>query len=83
MLSILQFKELSKDEKLKQILDKGIVLCSRNFANKKVFLYALDKFYVEIWFNQNMDSIENILPFTTTRCLKAYLDKIDITDGFQ
>ncbi|MBT34218.1 hypothetical protein [Chondrinema litorale] len=82
MLTFQKFSNLSTENKLKYLSENGVLLCSRTYAKTKVSLYAVGRFYAEVWFNRNTDDISNVLPFTTTKCLKVYLDMIDISDVY-
>lgn len=83
MLTFQKFSNLSTENKLKYLSENGTLLCTRSYARTKVSLYSIGQFYAEVWFNRNTDDISNILPFTTTKCLKVYLDMIDINDVYQ
>ena len=83
MLTFKTFSSLPTEKKLKCLSEHGILLCTRSYAKTKVSLYSIGKFYAEVWFNRHTDDISNVLPFTTTKCLKVYLDMIDINDIYK
>jgi hypothetical protein len=76
------FHKLTLEKRTQYVLGNGTLLCSRYFAGRKVFLYHTGKFFAEIWFDMNNNTVSNIIPFTTTKCLKPYLELIDISDVF-
>jgi hypothetical protein len=83
MDNLYSFHRLSLEERTQFILGNGVLLCSRYFAGRKVFLYHTGKFYAEIWFDTRKSRVSNIIPFTTIKCLKPYLDIIDISNIFK
>lgn len=83
MDNLYSFHRLSLEERTQFILGNGVLLCSRYFAGRKVFLYHTGKFFAEIWFDTRKSRVSNIIPFTTIKCLKPYLDIIDISDVFK
>jgi len=83
MDNLYSFHRLSLEERTQFILGNGVLLCSRYFAGRKVFLYHTGKFFAEIWFDTRKSKVSNIIPFTTIKCLKPYLDLIDISDVFK
>ena len=56
--------------------DKGIYLASRTKNNYSINLYHLDKFFVEVYYNPEMNYLEKIRSFKSKKCLEVYLDKI-------
>lgn len=79
MLSFYDYSKLSPNSKIDYLNKKGRYLCYRNFLKYKIKLYYIDDFFAEIWIDPD-NKIFNIFPFTTSKCLKPYLDSIDIND---
>lgn len=79
MLSFYHYSKLSPTKKIDYLNKRGHYLCNRTFLKYQIKLYYVDDFYAEIWIDPN-NKVFNIFPFTTTRCLKPYLDLIDISD---
>lgn len=79
MLSFYNYSKLPPGKKIEYLNDRGQFLCNRTFLKYQIKLYHVDDFFAEIWIDPN-NRIFNIFPFTTTRCLKPYLDLIDISD---
>lgn len=79
MLSYYHYSKLSPTKKIDYLNKRGHYLCDRAFLKYQIQLYYVDGFYAEVWIDPNQ-KIFNIFPFTTTRCLKPYLDLIDISD---
>jgi hypothetical protein len=42
------------------------------------FLYSADRFFVEVWYDEDQGEITRIRPFTHRRLLEPYLKKVDI-----
>lgn len=80
--AIQSFNKLATPKQLEMINTQAIFLCERYFLSRRVSLFYLNGFYVEVWMDTYRNEIRKILPFTTTLCLTAYLDLINIDDAF-
>lgn len=80
--AIQSFNNLSLSKQLEVINTQATFLCERYFLSRRVSLFHLSGFYVEVWMDSYRNEIRKILPFTTTLCLTAYLDVINIDDAF-
>ncbi len=80
--TLVQFNKLSISKQLELINTQAVFLCERYFLSRRVSLLYLDNFFVEVWFDTYKNEIRKILPFTTTLCLTAYLDLINVDDAF-
>ena len=58
----------------------GILLMVRCTDNYSVLLYDMGKYYSEIWYNPENNSIANVFGFTRSTRLEPYLDMININD---
>lgn len=82
MLSFYHYSKLSANKKIDYLNRNGHYLCFRNFLKYTIKLYYVDDFFAEIWIDSD-NQVFNIFPFTTSKCLKPYLDHIDIKDIYQ
>jgi len=82
MLSFYHYSKLSANKKIDYLNRNGHYLCFRNFLKYTIKLYHVDDFFAEIWIDSD-NQVFNIFPFTTSKCLKPYLEHIDIKDIYQ
>ena len=59
---------------------EGVFLGHRQDEEHKVLLYAIDAFYVEVYYHSNLIVIRKIRAFSSTTLLKPYLRQIDILE---
>jgi len=71
------FKYSSAARKIEYLRDKGIMLGTRLRNGRKVYLYMLKDFFVEVMFqNDDLDlSPERVETFSSLRNLNTYLEK--------
>ena len=80
MLDRKQFAQLDFKEKCTEITFKGRLLVSKKFGIHQVFLFWLDGFYVELWFNNTKGEIHGINTFDCVKGLDFYLESFKIED---
>jgi len=73
-MGLYDFNILDITEKTKAVWNKGTYLDHRKESGYDINLYALDMFFVEVWYNPATNAIEDIHSFKTLRKLDAYLD---------
>lgn len=73
-----QFNLLSLNEKAQYTWEHGTYLATRKADVYKVNLYHLGKFFAEIFYNSNKNSIAHIKSFKSKMCLEPYLNRIEI-----
>jgi len=61
----------------------GVFLMKRRARNTYAYLFQVDNFYVEVFFNENTGNILQIKPFDNTTQLEPYLALIDISELVQ
>lgn len=73
------FKELSIDNKIKYLFERGTFIMSIRYYGYKVNLYLLSDYYVEVFYNHKYDRIEKVerLEESHTR-MKFYTDQIKL-----
>jgi len=71
------FKYFSESRKIDYLKDQGIMLGSRIRLGRKVYLYMLRDFFVEvIYHNDNIDMTpERLKTFTNISNLNSYLER--------
>ena len=71
------FKYFSESTKVEYLRDKGIMLGTRLRSGRKVYLYMLKDFFVEVVFqNDNLDlHPEKLETFSNLNNLNVYLEK--------
>ena len=71
------FKYFSESKKLDYLNDQGIMLGSRIRQGRKVYLYMLRDFFVEVMYkNDNIDMTpERLMTFTNLNNLNSYLER--------
>jgi hypothetical protein len=72
------FIMLEEEEKKYTVLHEGVLVAKRCSYNYLVFLFQLDRFYVETFCNVQNKSIEEYRVFDTTTPLDPYLDHIQL-----
>ena len=71
------FKYFSENRKIEYLRDKGIMLGTRLRQGRKVYLYMLKDFFVEVVFkNDSLDQdMETLETFSNLNNLNVYLEK--------
>ena len=74
-----KFKLLSEDQQTEVIWSDGAFVAERQEADSVILLYQLYSFYVEIWCVGAAHKFKIHRSFGSTKQLKPYLEKIDIS----
>jgi hypothetical protein len=79
MITRREFSKLSLDKKISLLYENGTFVMAIRYYAYKVNLYLLGNFYLEVFVNHKMSSIEKIVPLDTghTR-MKFYSDQIKL-----
>lgn len=77
-MKIEEFKELSQEEQHKAVARKGVMLRDRLTHSFMIFLYALDGFYIELFFHKASGVFATLKPFDNIDELSPYLEEIDV-----
>ena len=80
MPDIMDFNRLTFIEKCTEITFKGKLLVKKELGNQNVFLFLLNNFYVEVWFNKLKKEIHGINSFQTSKGLELFLEDFSIED---
>lgn len=79
-MKLSDFVMLDTEEKKLAVLHLGVLIAKRKQKASIAFLFQIDHFYVETWFNCNDHSIKEYRIFDHTRPLAPYLEQIRIDD---
>ncbi len=79
-MTLEEFGQLSVDEQAQQVWDHGRYPMNREGQRTTANLYAMGAFYVEVWYNQEQNSITAITCFDDVNRLNTYLNSISL-DG--
>ena len=74
-----EFKYQEKQKKQQLLFENGIYLASRFIKDYQLVLFAVDSFYVEVYFDLEHEQVGYIKAFSSTDELMPYLSSIDIT----
>ena len=77
-MKIEEFKELSQEEQHKAVARKGVMLRDRLTHSFMIFLYAIDGFYIELFFHKASGVFATLKPFDNPDELSPYLEDIDV-----
>ncbi|SIT15959.1 hypothetical protein SAMN05421788_104208 [Filimonas lacunae] len=72
------FIMLNEAEKKIAVLKEGILIAKRSEISYMVFLFQLDRYYVEAYCNPENKAIEEYVAFGNTTWLTPYLESIHI-----
>lgn len=72
-----EFNLLSYQEKI-EITKKATHIMSRNDEHDFIFLYQLNRFYIEVFYHRELNFISTLQGFEDTDLLTPYLDKLDM-----
>lgn len=77
MILKLAFKYFPESKKIDYLREQGIMLGSRVRNGRKVYLYMLRNFFVEVIYHHDDIDLtpERLLTFTNLNTLNAYLEK--------
>lgn len=79
-MGLYEFIALDTNTKATTVWNHATFLMSRTSVSGKVNLYSLEDFYVEVYYNQELNCIEDIRSFKSVSCLDAYLEIIELGD---
>jgi hypothetical protein len=78
MLTIYEFNLLPNDKKTDVLFENAEFVADRLEGNLSVLLYQLYSFYVEVFYQQDLDEIQRFESFNSTQQLEPYLGKQEI-----
>ena len=81
-MELSDFIMLHAEQKKLVVLHKGVLIGKRKEADLIVFLFYLDKFYVETFCNTKTKVVSEYRVFAQTKLLQTYLESIAIDELF-
>jgi hypothetical protein len=82
-MELSDFIMLDGEEKKLLVLHEGVLIAKRKEPESMIFLFQLDKFYVETFCNTETKDVTQYRVFEHTRLLQPYLENIAIDDLFR
>lgn len=80
IMKLLDFNHITFEEKCELIAVEARYLSYRYIENMKIYLYALENYFVEISFSPYHHKIVSIEAFNNVELLDPYLEFININD---
>lgn len=77
-MTLNDFNDLSYQDQVHYWLDEGRCIAARFIGSYSVKLYAVDRFFVEIWHNADFNQIERLVSFSSGPPLEVYLMAIKL-----
>ncbi|RDC64623.1 hypothetical protein [Adhaeribacter pallidiroseus] len=79
MFNIVQFNRCNQEQKVALVLDQGQFIQIRVSGDYSIVLYAIGKFYAEIWYKTATSKFFMVRGFSNQDMLDPYLETIDLT----
>lgn len=73
-----EFKKLPSRRQRQLVVEQGVPLGKRESERYHIYLYALEGFYVEVYFFRGSGEYGTLKPFDEVEGLEPYLQQIDI-----
>ena len=77
-MGLYEFIALDMNKKADTVWNHAAYLTWRAYEKGKVNLYALEDFYVEIYYDEEFNCLEDIRSFKSVVCLDPYLNEIEL-----
>jgi hypothetical protein len=74
------FNALDEQKQASSIMDRGVFLAYRLYKEFKIFLYQIDDFYVEVYYNNRYNLVQGFGSFEYSSSLDPYLRNIQIPE---
>ena len=79
MIPCTEFEELTLDDKISLLYERGTFVMAIRYYGYKVNLYLLDNYYLEVFVNHKLCLIEKIVPLNHMHSrMKFYSDQIKL-----
>jgi hypothetical protein len=78
-MKLTEFNLMDEIGQAEALLNYGVLVAERIYKSFTIFLYQVNQFYVEVYFNNNFSMIQGFRAFESTSALEPYLEEIDIT----
>jgi hypothetical protein len=80
VMTLLQFRAASCEMQERLVKRRGVFLMERKSLGVSVLLFQLDGFYVEVFYNSAMATVNFIKSFNDMDGIEAYLSSVDISE---
>jgi hypothetical protein len=77
-MNLQQFKTISEEKQHRNILLYGTCIADRKLGNMHALLFQLHSFYVEVFFNEEVDEVVYTRSFEDIEELEPYLKQIEL-----
>ncbi|CAH8296086.1 hypothetical protein EV196_11339 [Mariniflexile fucanivorans] len=77
-MTLNEFNGLSHDEKLYTVVDKGVFLDNYVTVDIRMNLYSVDRFYVELVYDSELNQVVEVRSFKQGVFLDKYTSHIDL-----
>jgi hypothetical protein len=79
MIPCTEFEELTLDDKISLLYERGTFVMAIRYYGYKINLYLLDNYYLEVFVNHKLSLIEKIVPLNHMHSrVKFYSDQIKL-----
>ena len=79
MIPCTEFEELTLDDKISLLYERGTFVMAIRYYGYKINLYLLDNYYLEVFVNHKFSLIEKIVPLDHLHSrMKFYSDQIQL-----
>lgn len=75
-----QFIVLPQDERLQIVWDHGDFISQRSYYNSTITLFALGNFFVEVFFDHDLQCLSGITLQTHQAILYGYVKDLDLSE---
>ena len=82
-MTLQHYNAMNQEKQRWWVLHKGVYLTNRKTRDFTVFLFALEAFYIELYFYNANDLVFLIKSFEDTAELEPYLEDINLTPLLQ
>ncbi|MGZ3837866.1 MAG: hypothetical protein ACXVMS_07415 [Flavisolibacter sp.] len=78
-MNLQDFNLLDEIKQAEALLHHGTLVAERVYKSFTIFLYQVNRFYVEVYFHNAFSMIQGFRGFESTTVLDPYLENIDIS----
>lgn len=75
-----EFQKLTENERLEVVWDEGELIATRWYYSSTIHLFLVDCFFVEVFFENETNSIGGIIIQEHTEILYSYVKELDMTE---
>jgi hypothetical protein len=79
-MKAVEFKMLPPQRQRQLVVEQGVPLGKRQSDRYCIYLFALEGFYVEVYYFRLSGEYGTLKPFDETEALAPYLEQIDIQE---